>query len=351
MTQPASSPSTSLLPGILQPLGWVAEPIYRSIIARRNRAFDAGVDVRRLPVPTISAGNLTVGGTGKTPTVMYIIRLLLAANRHPAIAMRGYRAEPGEMSDEQAEYAERLPGVPIAADPNRYDAVTKLLEAQPTIDCVVLDDGFQHRRLARNLDLVLIDAARPPWADHLLPRGLLREPAASLRRAHGVIVTHSEVLSETDARSFAQHVQRLHGAEPIAWTEHAWTGLELTEDGQERTEPVTYLAGQRVLAVCAIGRPGAFLSRIERCGATLVERVALRDHHAYSRKGIARILDRARRTSAAAIVTTAKDWVKIRKHITTATSPLPVIRPVLDIDVRRGKEALDQLVLDAVMAD
>ena len=127
--------------------------------------------------------------------------------------MRGYAARPGEPSDEQAEYARRCPSVPVAADPDRVRSIGEHLARDPAIDCVVLDDGFQHRRLARNLDLVLVDATQRIFGERLLPAGYLREPVTALRRADAVVVTRAGSIDERLAAS----IERAHGAPPIAW--------------------------------------------------------------------------------------------------------------------------------------
>ncbi len=177
-------------------------------MARRNRRFDAGHGVVTLDRPVISVGNLSTGGTGKTPMTMRVVQWLREAGHAPAIAMRGYRAGP-EGSDEALLYQEAFAGMPIVAQANRIDGLLQLFAqeegdgeagsapARARTDVVVLDDGFQHRQIARQFDLVLIDATRDPFADALLPAGWLREPAASLRRAHAVVLTHAE---SADAR-------------------------------------------------------------------------------------------------------------------------------------------------------
>src|ERR1043165_360740 len=142
-------------------------------IGRRNRRYDAGRGVVRFDRPVISVGNLSVGGTGKTPMVAHIVGLLLEAGRRPCIAMRGY-AGRGGMSDEAEEYRGRFPGIPIVARANRTLGLIELFSREhetggQQTDCIVLDDGFQHRRIARDLDVVMVDASRDPFDDALLP--------------------------------------------------------------------------------------------------------------------------------------------------------------------------------------
>ncbi|MHC4129055.1 MAG: tetraacyldisaccharide 4'-kinase, partial [Planctomycetota bacterium] len=177
------------LPGYLGALAVPASWLYGLAVAVRNRRFAHGDRVTAVGVPVVSVGNITAGGAGKTPTVTWMAAWLRAAGHNPAIAMRGYMARPDEPGDEQQEHVARLPDIHVVADPDRVGALRAFLPAHPDVDCVLLDDGFQHRHLHRDLDLVLIDATRDTMTDRLLPRGYLREPLSNLRRADAVVVT------------------------------------------------------------------------------------------------------------------------------------------------------------------
>lgn len=174
------------------------EPAYRAAVALRNVAFDRGWRTPRdLGRPTISVGNLTVGGTGKTPMVVALCRKLIAMGHLPGVLLRGYKSHGGR-SDEADELQTTLGSqVVVEADPDRVAAARRVLQKTPGTTVFVLDDGFQHRRAHRDLDIVLLDAARPFADGHVLPRGLLREPMQNLRRASAVIFTHADLaLSE-----------------------------------------------------------------------------------------------------------------------------------------------------------
>ena len=172
--------------GMLSPLAG----IYGRVVAGRNRRFDAGEGVVDLKEPVISVGNLTLGGTGKTPVCQYLVSVLREAGRTPAIAMRGYGASSDGVSDEALEYSSMFEDLPLAVGADRVVSL-EALRKKSAFDCVVLDDGFQHRRIARDLDIVLIDATRPGLDDRLLPAGRLREPPSSLARADIVLVTRA----------------------------------------------------------------------------------------------------------------------------------------------------------------
>lgn len=342
--------------------GRLIEPFYALAVTWRNRRFDAGRGVVRLDVPVISVGNLSVGGTGKTPLTAWLARSLAAQGAQPAIAMRGYRGGAGGAASDEAQlYAALAPGVPVAVGADRVAAVGAL-RATPAgreVDCVLLDDGFQHRRLARDLDLVLIDASRDPFGDRLLPAGWLREGVTSLRRAGAVIITHAEAADDQGGLETLQaRIADAHGREAMAVTEHAWTGLEIRtrgaggepgaggDAGGARAE-VAFLAGRGVVAVSAIGNPGAFL-RTARGVCRVLEAVTLRDHDPYEGETVQRIIDAARRAGASAILTTGKDWTKLAR-IDAERWPCPVVTPVLELVFRHGEGALLGLARQAAL--
>ncbi len=362
-------------------LGRLLEPLYTFEVSRRNRRYDRGIGVTRAGVPVISVGNLSVGGTGKTPMVTHLARELLEAGYHPAIAMRGYvkgrgAGAHGQTSDEARQYRRILEDVPIIAQPDRAAGIAELLRAQaeegsgPRVDCVILDDGFQHRRLARDLDIVLIDVMRSPFDDRVLPAGWLREPVAALKRADAVVLTHAELATPEHLAALRTDVSSVHGRPPIAVTRHLWTGLRVaeptrrvpevgvTEQGRERAwanqlRAVDYLRDRRVLAVCAIGSPEGFLTAAAAASGSVVGRIVLPDHDPYTPRTVERIAREA--AGVDVILTTEKDWSKLRRRRPPArgadahrTWPCPIVRPVLTLTFDHGREALTARVLEAV---
>jgi tetraacyldisaccharide 4'-kinase len=202
------------------------EPLYRGAICLRNAAFDRGWRaIHRPHVPVISIGNITTGGTGKTPMVACIVGKLQALGRRPAVLMRGYHRDRAGRSDEQELLHELLPGVPVLAQPDRVAAAQRLQREHPDANVIVLDDGFQHRPIGRDLDIVLIDATNPFGFGRLLPRGLLREPPAELQRADAVIVTRADTLTGEQRTALDRQIKALHGHPPLAHTAHVWAGV------------------------------------------------------------------------------------------------------------------------------
>lgn len=323
--------------------------VYGYAVARRNRRYDRGRGVVTLDRPVISVGNLSVGGTGKTPMVAHLVRVLLGAGRHPCIAMRGYGSsrDLDGMSDEAALYRDEFRAVPVVARPDRVEGLLGLF-ATPggePVDCVVLDDGFQHRRLARQLDIVMVDATRDPRRDRLLPAGRLREPVASLARARWVVLSHAQAVDPADAYSLGVGLRAVNPSLRVAITRHVWKELFIHTPGGVECAGHEWLAGKRVLAVCALGNPEPFLAQVRRAaGASSVETVTLRDHDPYRESATRRILEAARGCDA--VVTTAKDWTKLSR-VPASSWPCPVARPHLEVSFDAGREDLERDVIAA----
>jgi tetraacyldisaccharide 4'-kinase len=179
--EPAAA--TGPLHQALAPLAHMAAFAYGLGVRARNSLWDANIrKPTSVGIPVISVGNVSVGGTGKTPFVRWCVEALQASGHHPVIALRGYGARGG-VSDEAEEFRAMLPGVPVAVGADRVASIARARAADQRIDCAVLDDAFQHRQIARDLDIVLVDAGRPAINGALLPAGWLREPARALRRA------------------------------------------------------------------------------------------------------------------------------------------------------------------------
>lgn len=323
--------------------------VYGWGVARRNARFDRGERVVTLDRPVISVGNLSVGGTGKTPMVRRVVEVLRGAGHRPCIAMRGYGASrrADGMSDEAAEYASALPGVPIVAQPDRTAGLLDLFaqERGESVDSVVLDDGFQHRRLARQLDLVLLDSTQSPFADSLLPAGRMREPVGSLVRAHAAIATHAESVEPGIVERMLDQASRIAPGLVLASAEHAWERLDLPLSGGE-ADP-GWLSGKRVLPVCAIGNPGAFEREVRRRAGAVLDPLRLRDHDPYRGATVRRIIAGA--SGADVIVTTRKDWVKLAQ-VDSSAWPCPVVVPRLIFRIVHGGEAIDGLIAQAAAA-
>jgi len=283
------------------------ELLYRFALGVRNLLCRLPGYVKRAPCPVISVGNLTVGGTGKTPMVAYLARLATDQGKRPLIVSRGYGGRPGTPNEEARELERLCPGVPHVQDPVRFRAIREWTASHPC-DVAILDDGFQHRQLARDLDVVLIDALRPFGFARLLPRGLLREPLSALRRADIAIITRAELVGETELARLKRGLAPLvRTATPILVAQHQPVGLSML-DGSRR--PPQWLRGQDVAAACGIGNPEAFRRTLGYLGAQLKLFETFRDHHPYTRDDLARLIEAAVAAGAKTLVTTGKDYVK-----------------------------------------
>lgn len=342
-----ASQSGPLPPALAWPAR-LASYFYAFGVKARNRRFDEGRSpAQRLPVPVISVGNITAGGTGKTPFTSWLAGNLRASGHHPVIAMRGYKAARDSASDEQEEHRRRQPDVHVVANPHRFRAVSDYLTTHPDCDCVLLDDGFQHRQLVRDLDLVLVDVTRtPPDRDHLLPAGWLREPAANLARADAVILTRADLKDDVKLDDIRKGIAGLHGRPPLAEFSHIWTHLTL-DTGEER--PVSWLARARVVIACAIGNPRSVVEMAGQCGAIVVGSHVLKDHARYRTADLKAISGLA--AAADAVLTTEKDWSKLEPMLRGNALGVPVVRPFLEMRPIVGLESLNKAVMQAVARD
>jgi tetraacyldisaccharide 4'-kinase len=287
----------------------VASWPYSLAMRTRNALFARGwKKVHTALVPVVSVGNLTLGGTGKTPCVEWIAKFFRERELQVAILSRGYGAEAGR-NDEAMVLEENLPDVPHLQSADRVaiaETAVEELEAQ----LLILDDGFQHRRLHRDIDIVLIDATHPPARDYGFPRGTLREPASGLQRAHAIVLTRCDQVPEAEVTAIREWIAKRFPAIPVATTEHRPTEL-VGCDGE--TAELALLSQRPVAAFCGIGNPSAFRLTLESLGAKIVEFRVFADHHAYTREDIEDLTRWANSLPPDAVIaTTQKDWVKIR---------------------------------------
>lgn len=347
---PPSSPPPGPVPGLF---GAIASWAYAREIARRNRRYDQGRKVNRFDRPVISVGNLSVGGTGKSPMVAWIVEQLQAERRKPCIAMRGYRAKRGgdaRVSDEAEEYRQRFGRrVPVIARPDRSTGLRELFSSPEgkDIDTIILDDGFQHRKIARDRDLVLIDATRSPFADTLLPAGWLREPVDSLKRASGVVITHAEAATPGQIESLANLVGDLTGHRPLAVARHVWSGYRVFEGGRERIVPLAWFSSRKAFATCAIGNPEPFLREASRRAGQLVGSERRRDHDPYAPDSVVRLCTRAQDAGADTLICTAKDWTKLGVSLGSSWKDAVAV-PILILVFDAGEAELRRHVLSAL---
>lgn len=316
------------------------EGMYRGVTAARNAMYDRGLrTVERVPVPVVSIGNLAVGGAGKTPFSAWVAGRLLGRGRWPAVVMRGYGG------DEVLLHRELNPGVPVFAAARRVEAAREAVAAG--CDVVVLDDAFQHRALARDLDVVLVAAEGWRARRRVLPRGPWREDVAALGRADLAVVTRKSASPERSAQ-VADELRRLAPELPLVEVSlspsalrplhggdvSANDGVSQAQAGERSAEGLGWLHGRKVLAVAALADPRPFFAHLREHGAE-VEEAPYMDHHAFS-EDEARGL--ARRAAGRALVMTHKDAVKLRPLLGSEVQAWVLEQRV---EVVSGGEALD----------
>ena len=287
---------------------WLLSVPYRLIVSWRNDRFEKGHSVTRVSVPVISIGNLTTGGTGKTPMVQYIARWLRDCGVRVTLLSRGYKAEQGSKNDEALELERRLPDVPHLQNPTRVESAAVAIE-EFAAQTLLLDDGFQHRFLARDLDIVLIDATCPFGYRRLLPAGLLREPLSSLKRAGLVVITRVDQVTPIELQLIRQTVEKYNPEVAVVEFAHHVEGFE---NYSGETLGLSGLVGKTVLAFSGIGNPLAFADLLEEQGVALAAHMEFEDHHHFNRNDIEKIISRTKEVSAEAIICTMKDLVKIQ---------------------------------------
>jgi tetraacyldisaccharide 4'-kinase len=316
---------------------------YGLAVSARNAGYRLGwLTTARATVPVVSVGNLTLGGTGKTPTVEWVARWYRRRGVRVAVLSRGYsRGESVGVNDEALVLEENLADVPHLQDPDRVKIAAVAVEELES-ELLILDDGFQHRRLARDLDLVLLDALDPFGLGRLFPRGLLREPVRSLRRAGLVVLTRADLVPAGALQEARDRAERLAG--PLRWVTTRHAAIELIGTSVD-PGPLEGLKGRNVAAFCGIGNPDGFRLTIEPLCGRLADFRAFPDHHDYRAGDVDDLTRWARALGAELALTTQKDLVKLRAP-SLGGIPLRALR--IGLEVMDGGASLDAALASLV---
>jgi len=324
---------------------------YGALVRLRNAGYTLGIlKTHRLPCRVVCVGNLTVGGTGKTPTVIALGGLLAAAGARVCVLLRGYRrtgrgvtvVSDGtrvlsgwrEAGDEAVLLARSLPGVPVIVGGDRV-AAGRLAVDRFRPEVILLDDGFQHRRLCRDADLVLLDAMDPFGGDWLLPRGRLREPVSALGRAQAVLVTRADQAG--DLAGLHRRLERLAPRVPLGLA--LYRPYRLVDLWSRQERQFGDLRGKRVFAMSGIANPQGFRQTLVGAGAHLAGSLAFADHHAFTPEDGARMVREARAVSAEWIVTTEKDAIRLDRQ---PPASVPFLALGIHLEVIEGAAALEE---------
>jgi tetraacyldisaccharide 4'-kinase len=324
-TERSFSPRRLLLPLV---------PIYRLALALRERRLRSGVEpVRRLRWPVVSIGNLSAGGSGKTPLTIALAHALAQRGFNVDVLSRGYgrrasyvaRVLPdgnaADYGDEPLLIAQKS-GVPAYVAPQRFEA-GQLAEANAITGIHLLDDGFQHRQLHRDVDILLLDA-HDWFRDRLLPAGNLREPLRAARRATVIAIPAADSASAPLEASL-----RAWGWQGPIWRLRRRMVIPAVDGG--------------VVAFCGIARPGQFFDGLEAAGLKLAQRIAFADHHRYTEADLSRLASSARAANATAFITTEKDLVRMGPLAHALSVSLPILTAVLSVEIENQAAAIDWL--------
>jgi len=362
---------------LLRLLLGVAAAGYSIAVRARNFLYSKEwLKVHRADAAVISVGNITVGGTGKTPLVIWLCKEIISDSRFQisnpqcAILTRGYKTRrascvmrrPGDSLqsaknkhntqyairnteiDEPAILIESCPGVKVIVNPDRVAGAAEAV-GKFGANTLIMDDGFQHRRLARDLDIVTIDATQPFGYGKMLPAGLLREPVASLKRVDAVVITRCDQIIETKLSQIEKELGTINPNMIIARSIHAPTFVKSADNKEISLEQ---LKDKKIFAFCGIGNPDAFLNTIKTIGSELVGSKVYNDHHHYTDDCLADIYEQAGGLKADLILTTQKDWTKIisdfRFQISDFESSLPFAYIGIEIKFLAGEDKLRGLI-------
>jgi len=315
-------------------------------------------EIKTLPLPVISVGNITTGGTGKTPAVIAIANEAKRRGQSPCVLTRGYRGRlrgpvfvseenyATDVGDEPLLISSRLHSVPVVKCPDRYEGgifALENLEDRPSL--FILDDGFQHRRLHRDMDVVLINAQDPFGGNRLLPFGRLREPLEELSRSGCIVITKAAGTDEGAIETLSADIRKYNCHVPIHvsshMSSHVMTGVSHHAKAGDRDGglmPLEWLSGRKVFAFCAIAGPESFMRSLREAGAIVTGNRTFRDHHVFKPSDMASITALARESGADWIMTTEKDIMRLR-----ALEELPANCASLGIEFQVEKEFYDYI--------
>ena len=310
---------------ILLVLSW----IYRLAVKIVDLSYVSGIrPSRKMNVPVVSVGNITLGGTGKTPFTMFLADYYRGLGRKPAILIRGYG------DDEHRMLRDELADVPVFPGQDRIKNAEHAVREGNNI--LILDDGFQHRRIKRDLDILLLDSGSVFGNGFLFPRGILREPAKAVKRADILVITKADRIDEDRRKEIFNKLNGLAPGKVILTARHK---VQYVKDPTGSIYPAESLKGIRVCVVCGIADPVYFEFILNRQGADIVSRVTFGDHHSYTQKDIDNIAKRCFLEDVDKIVITQKDYVKLKKlDLARIESKLIILS--INMDIGEGKEQL-----------
>jgi tetraacyldisaccharide 4'-kinase len=340
---------------ILLPLSW----LYGFAVWGRNLCYDVGLFKSvRVEVPVISVGNMTAGGTGKTPFVEYLIRYYLNKNKKIAVLSRGYKRKSVgmkivsdghsiygtalTMGDEPIQIAQKFPNVIVAVDKNRV-RVAKIVIQKYKPDLILLDDGFQHRGIVRDLNIVMIDSRRSLSEIPMIPAGIRREPITALRRADFIVLTNNSRLSEETAeeqfQSYGMNVAKVK-----------YKSIGICEFGSMKKIDLKSDVKKKCIAFCGIGNPVPFKDTLDESGYFVEELLTFSDHHWYDHNDMQAIQNKYDEHKVNYIITTEKDAVRLKSMTLPDSFPIQALYFIeIIVAITEGEKQLHSLLDKTIM--
>lgn len=311
---------------------------YTLAVWGKNRLYDWGIkQPYQSGLPVVSVGNVSVGGTGKSPAVAWLAKWFRSQDIRVAVLSRGYGALDSGQNDEALELELQFPDVPHLQHWDRI-ASAQLAKDELEMQVLVLDDGFQHRRIARDLEIVLLDATDPSAARWPLPGGLLREPLSSLRRADIILLTRCDQAKPEELQKLKAIARRKASKAIVLCCSHQPSHLLRFPQQKDALEK---LRGAKVLAFCGIGNPASFFSSLSACGAIILDSLTFPDHHGYDAADVDRLSSWTENfPDASMLVCTMKDWVKLQ---TADIGTLPLHALAIEMQVADAQPLESQL--------
>jgi tetraacyldisaccharide 4'-kinase len=324
-------------PACLKALLWVLSLVYRVLIELRSALFSAKIlSSVKLAKPVISVGNITTGGVGKTPFVAMLARHFVQRHKKPAILLRGYMGRSGTNSDEAVWYERYVPQAALIVGEDRAAESRKYL-SHSHCDIFLMDDGFQHLGLKRDLDIVLIDATDPWGGGYLLPRGLLREPVAALRRADVIVVTKTDQ-AKGGVTAIQERIARLNKKALVVHGVHE-PEYFLDSSGKQALA-LEAIRQKRTVVLCSIGAPRSLVVTLQQLRADVLQTYAFWDHHVYTATDLKPVVETAAITKADYIVTTEKDLVKLQAFLSLFSGAAKLLILRINMQLTKNKDAL-----------
>lgn len=322
--------------------------IYSAIIRLRNYFYDKHIfAIHHAEAVVISIGNITAGGTGKTPLVAWLCNQIKTDSKQKtkdyrlAILTRGYKTTQNQI-DEPAVLAENCPNVNVVINPDRVIGASEAI-GKYSSNVLIMDDGFQHRRLARNLDIVAIDATCPFGYGRIIPAGFLREPVSSLKRADVIVITRCDQVAEEKLKEIEKNLRNIKSELPIARSIHQAVHIKTIDNKQITLDE---FKNRKVFAFCGIGNPDSFIKTLKNMNYDVAGTKIYDDHYNYTDNSLADLARESQKLSAEIMLTTQKDFTKIR--LLDSAKNLPLAYLAIEIKFLSGRDRLRCLIEEAL---